>query len=104
MGIEQRIEELENLTKQLNDKVEYLEEVNHDKWVTAKELSEIMNCSLNNVYIKIRSGEIYATDKLGSIPRIPLSQFYINKKGEEKTTIKPRNNQKVLTMKERVFG
>jgi hypothetical protein len=101
MCIEDRIEELENKTKQLTDKVQYLETVNQDKWVSAKELSEIMGCSLNNIYIKIRKGEIYATNKLGSMPRIPMSQFYKN------TTV-IRNvteiNNRPISMKEKVFG
>lgn len=104
MGIEQRIEELENLTRYLNDKVEYLESVNNDKWVTAKELSEIMNCSLNNIYIKIRAGEIFATDKLGSIPRIPLSQFYISKIDGKEKIITKRKKSNELSLKEKVFG
>lgn len=33
------------------------------------------------MYIKIRSGDIYATTKLGSILRIPMSRF--NEKLEE---------------------
>jgi hypothetical protein len=102
MCIEERIEELENLTKAMTEKIEYLESVNHDKWVSVKELADIMGCSANNIYIKIRSGEIYATFKLGSIPRIPLSQFY---QPDRKALVQNKKNSvKELSIKEKVFG
>ena len=108
MYLEERIEKLEEPVKELSDKVEHLESVNHDKWVSAKELSMLMGCSTNNIYIKIRSGEIYATKKLGALPRIPLSQFY-EQEQEKPITVreKPQAKQKPqreLTMKEIVFG
>lgn len=83
----------------LEERVERLEEqvTNKEEWVTPKELSEIMKCSTNNIYIKIRKGDIYATDKLGSILRIPMSQFYNEK--EEVEAIK-----EAKSIKERVFG
>lgn len=49
MGIEECIEELEKLTKKLSVKISYLENVNNDKWVSAKGLAEIMGCSTNNI-------------------------------------------------------
>lgn len=98
LGIEERIERLEkhceNLLKQAEDTKE-------ERWVTPSELAEIMNCSTNNIYIKIRKGEIYATDKLGSIKRIPMSQFYQNGK---KPIKKESNPNKELSIKELVFG
>jgi excisionase family DNA binding protein len=102
MHIEERIEELEKLTKLLNEKIEYLESMNQDKWVSVKELAEIMGCSVNNIYIKIREGKIFATDKFGSTPRIPLSQFYNDKKVKEKVVEK--TGRKDMSMKEKVFG
>lgn len=83
----------------LEERIKRLEEqaTNKEEWVTPKELSEIMKCSTNNVYIKIRKGDIYATDKLGSILRIPMSQFYNEK--EEVEAIK-----EAKSIKERVFG
>ena len=79
MGIEEHIKQLEETVKQLTEKVKFMETQYKDRWVSAKELAEIMGCSTNNVYIKIRTGEIYATKKLGAIPRIPMSQFYKEK-------------------------
>lgn len=100
MGIEERIEKLEQLTEEMADKINYLEFRNNDKWVSAKELAQIMGCSVNNVYIKIRAGEIYATSKLGSIPRIPMSQFYKN----ESVKLEPKKVNENLSIKEKVFG
>lgn len=87
----------------LEERIKRLEEqaTNREEWVTPKELSEIMKCSTNNIYIKIRKGEIYATDKLGSIKRIPMSQFYQNGK---KPIKKESNPNKELSIKELVFG
>lgn len=99
MGIEERIERLEQLTEQMEDRINYLESKNNDKWVSAKELAQIMGCSVNNVYIKIRAGEIYSTNKLGSIQRIPMSQFYKN----ESVKSEPKNSNENLTIKKKVF-
>lgn len=105
MGIEERIENLEIQNEELRSKVEYLEHRNEERFVTAKELAAIMNCSVNNVYIKIRSGEIFATDKLGSIPRIPMSQFYQNNPKEKKLRKNVQaKDEKSKSMKELVFG
>ena len=60
MGLETRIMELE--TKR---QIEY---------VTPKELSLILDCSLNNIYIKIRQGRIKAIH-IGRSYRIPMNQF-----------------------------
>lgn len=94
MHIEERLDELEKQVKNLTDKVAHLE--HEEKWVSAKELSEIMGCSVNNIYIRIRSGEIYASRKLGS-PRIPLSQFY---KTEEPVKLESSITK---SLKERIF-
>lgn len=97
MYLEDRVTRLEELTNYLIEKMDHNR---NDKWVTPKELSKIMNCSVNNIYIKIRSGEIYATDKLGSILRIPLSQFY--KKEDSKTN--ERVKSEIEQLKEKIFG
>ena len=105
MYIEERLELLELQNKELREKLEDLMSKQKERFVTAKELSEIMNCSVNNIYVKIRSGEIFATDKLGSIPRIPMSQFYENnpkEKNEKKKVQEKKEEQK--SMKELVFG
>ncbi len=94
MYLEERINKLEKQIQILTDKVAHLE--HEEKWVSAKELSEIMNCSVNNIYIRIRSGEIFASRQLGS-PRIPLSQFY-NKEEPEKL-----KSEKLRSDMDRVF-
>jgi len=95
MHLEERIEKLERTIEMLT---EQLRQTNKERWVTPAELAEIMQCSVNNIYIKIRSGEIYATEKLGNIKRIPMSQFY----NQEKPT--PQAKKTVNTIREKVFG
>lgn len=101
MYLEDRVNELEKQVKELTDKVAHLESVNNDKWVSAKELAEIMGCSVNNIYIRIRSGEIYASRKLGS-PKIPLSQFYYE--GEMIAEDQDEYNRELNEIRERIFG
>ncbi len=91
MYVEQRIEELERQVSELSDKVKNLEMIGNERWLSAKEIAELMNCSVNNIYIRIRSGEIYATRILGS-PRIPISQFYKQSVGKDDTK-KVRNRE-----------
>ena len=93
MSIEDQIKELAGKVEELTDKVARLER--EEKWVSVKELAEIMGCSTNNIYIRARSGEIYASRKLGS-PRIPLSQFY-------KSNIPSKEDPKKKSLKERIF-
>lgn len=100
MSTEERMALLEERFNELDKKCRQLELQNNDRWVTPKELSEIMKCSLNNVYIKLRAGEIYSTKKFGSIVRIPMSQFY--NMSNQDITVKPV--KKELSMKEIVFG
>ena len=94
MSIEERIERLEMAIATLTEQINATQK---EQWVTPQELAQIMNCSVNNIYLKIRSGEIYATGKLGAIKRIPMSQFY---KNETKEELKPREK----TMREKIFG
>ena len=96
MHIEDQLEELQETVDQLTEKVAHLEQVNNDKWLSVKELSEIMGVSTNTIYIKIRSGEIYASRKLGS-PKIPISQFYETKKPE------PKKPEPKKSLQERIF-
>ena len=94
MSIEERIERLEMAIATLTEQINATQK---EQWVTPQELAKIMNCSVNNIYLKIRSGEIYATGKLGAIKRIPMSKFY---KNETKEELKPREK----TMREKIFG
>lgn len=71
-------EELQALQKEIaaiKDEMAQMKAIHQDRFVTPAELAEIMQCAPNTVYVKIRSGEIYATRKAGD-PRIPMSQFY----------------------------
>lgn len=99
MGIEERISELEIRNNELQSRVNYLESRGNDRFVSAKELAAMMGCSRNNVYLKIRNGNIFATKKLGDIPRIPLSQFYeedMESKPKRRKVIKKEKKEKSL--------
>lgn len=103
-------EELKKYLFDLTERVSRLETSNSEKWVTVKELAEIMNCTENTIYRKIRSGTISGTRQTGEI-RIPMSQFYEtgkvgNDQPEKKEfQIKPRQvARRERTMKELVFG
>lgn len=104
MHIEERLNLLEEQNRILAERIEELERKEKpEEFVTPKQLAETMNCSTNTVYIKIRSGEIEAV-KIGSCPKIPMSQFY--KKKETEPERKKRNFKKseVRSMKDAVFG
>lgn len=97
MYVEENIEALNQAVEDLTNKVTDLEQRGNEEWVSAKDLAKIMGCSANTVYIKIRSGEIYASRLLGS-PKIPMSQFY-------ETVASPiEKPKKQLSIKDRIFG
>lgn len=102
MYIEERLEQLEKENTELRSRVETLERKGGDIFVSTKELAEIMHCTINTIYRKIRSGEIFVTRKAGEI-KIPMSQF----QEPEKIVHIPKQRKKEereLTLKERVFG
>lgn len=103
MGIEERIEQLETICSDLIEKLEYAEAKYCDRFVSSKELAKIMGCSTNNIYLKVRNGDIFATKKLGSNRRIPLSQFYINEDEPIKKRKQPKKVKENVTMQERIF-
>lgn len=104
MCIEDKIDLLEQQVKQLQTQLAKLEAQRNDKYVTPKQLAEIMNCSVNNIYVKIRSGEILA-DRSTGLPRIPMSQFVGQASEVAETPPKPKKkNEQPKTMKEMVFG
>lgn len=72
MTIQERISKLELENKELKEYVDMLAVV--ERFVTPSELSEILKCSKNHIYIQIRKGIIQAVT-LGSAIRIPMSQF-----------------------------
>ncbi len=100
-------EEIKKYLSDLSDRVCRLETSAPEKWVTVKELAEIMSCPENTIYRKIRSGAISATRQTGEI-RIPMSQFYGAGQGEterdEYQIRKPRRRQREMTMEEMIFG
>lgn len=100
-------EELKKYLSDLADRVARLETSSPEKWVTVKELSEIMSCPENTIYRKIRSGAISATRQTGEI-RIPMSQFYGACHGDAEDNDfkirKPRRGQRDRTMEEIIFG
>lgn len=109
MYLEERVEHLEKENLDLRKRIESLEINGMDRFVSAGELAEIMGCSVNTVYVKIREGTIEATRRTGD-HRIPMSQFYRKKEGKdgkEDKTVKIRQYQKKETpkdIKSLVFG
>jgi hypothetical protein len=103
MYLEERVSQLEEQNKMLMLQLERLEKGGLTRFVSVKELAEIMHCSVQNVHRKIRNGEIQATRKLGD-PRIPMSQFM---DADNSQTLKCRQvpkPKKAVGMAEQVFG
>ena len=69
MMIEERIEKLEMENQALKDRIAALENNQTPQYVTIGELAEIMQCSRQNIYQKIRTGNILATRKLWNLFR-----------------------------------
>jgi len=69
------IQEIFKRVESLNDEILKIQARERERFVTSAELAEIMGCTRKTICLKIQSGEIYATRKLGD-PRIPMSQFY----------------------------
>ena len=112
MGIEDRLNRLEEENAALKDRVAYLEAVGLDEFLSPKAIAAKMHCSLTTVHNYIKSGRIQATRKLGDW-RIPTSQFYREDSetmitgGESELMIRPqkkRGPEKEATMKDIVFG
>ncbi len=97
MYLEEKVEYLYTKIAELSQRMDSLQR--EEKWVSVKELAKIMGISPNTIYIKVRSGEIYASKKFGA-PRIPLSQFYQDKSVEEKV----KKLEAPSTLKERIFA
>lgn len=101
----EQIKELQTENKKLAEKIQYVESKKSERFVTVKELAEVMKCTERTVLRKIAEKEIYATRKLGN-PRIPLNQFY-EKEPVEILKRKPGNLRKVSggeSMEELIFG
>ena len=75
MYLEERVGLMEKEVEGLKEKILSQTAKSDDRFVSPMELAEIMGCSRTTISNKIKSGEIYATRKLGD-PRIPMSQFY----------------------------
>lgn len=112
MGIEERLNHLEEENAALKDRVAYLEAVGLDEFLPPKAIAEKMHCSLSTVHNYIKSGRIQATRKLGDW-RIPTSQFYREDSDStpgivaSESMIRPQRRKKPdkeATMKEIVFG
>lgn len=112
MGIEERLNRLEEENAALKDRVAYLEAVGLDEFLPPKAIAVKMHCSLSTVHNYIKSGRIQATRKLGDW-RIPTSQFYREDSEaaipdvEFESMIRSRKKktlEKEATMKDIVFG
>lgn len=112
MMLEERVEVLEAENQKLREEVEQIKRVGSDRFVTVKELAEIMQCARPTVYRMIRDGKIYASRKTGD-PRIPMSQFY----GDDPDKLIQRhydylsqpqksraNPKRECTLKDQIFG
>lgn len=97
MYMEEKIEDLYTKVTEINRRMDNLQR--EEKWVSVKELAQIMGISPNTIYIKVRSGEIYASKKFGA-PRIPLSQFYQDKSIDEKV----KKLEAPSSLKDRIFA
>lgn len=76
MTLEEKIEFgfLKQKYSLLEMRITAFENTSTQEYATPKELAKILNCSLNNIYIKIRQGRITVVP-LGRSYRIPMSQF-----------------------------
>lgn len=97
MYIEEMIKDLYEKVAEINQRMDSLQR--EEKWVSVKELAKIMGISPNTIYVKVRSGEIYASKKFGA-PRIPLSQFYQDKSVGEKI----KKMEAPSSLKDRIFA
>lgn len=99
------IQEIFKRVESLNDEILQIQAREQERFVTSEELAEIMQCTKQTVHNKLKSGDIYATRKLGD-PRIPMSQFY-KSDPIDLLNRKPEKMRKVSggeSMKELVFG
>lgn len=69
------LQDLQKEIENIKDELAQMRAREQDQFVTSTKLAEIMGCTRKTICLKIQSGEIYATRKLGD-PRIPMSQFY----------------------------
>ena len=95
MYLEERLERLEEENEELKNRIKTLERKGADRFVTVGELAEMMGCSCNTIYCKIRTGEIESTRKTGD-HRIPMSQFY--KEQPKITKIKKEQKQDLKSL------
>lgn len=103
MYIEEQIKAIQEENKILKAEIEQLKKYGTVRYVTPKELAELMNCSLQNVHNKIRNGSIQVTRKLGA-PRIPMNQFLEADNIIEFPKARKRREEKEPTMAEQIFG
>lgn len=104
MGIEERLNRLEAENETLKEKVERLEHHYGGEFVSPERLAQIMDCNVQSIYRKIRSGKILADKKVSGY-RIPMNQFYPSE--PDNVTTKRRRSadlQKKTTIQEMVFG
>lgn len=97
MYLEEKIEDLYTRIEEVSQRMDSLQR--EERWVSVKELAKIMGISPNTIYIRVRSGEIYASKKFGA-PRIPLSQFYQDKSVGEKI----KKMEAPSSLKDRIFA
>lgn len=76
MYLEERVDLLEELCKNLIRQIQTLQVKGNDEYLTPLELAKRLHVSQNTIYIWIKEGRIKTLKNLGTAYRIPMSQFY----------------------------
>ncbi len=102
--LEQRVEALEKENEIIRQELDELRARGTERFVTVKQLAEVMNVSVSQVHRKVKNGEIRSTRKLGDV-RIPMSQFMEAETPAGVIRLVPREEKKKeLSIKEQIFG
>lgn len=83
MYLEERVESLEKLCKELSNHILMLEARGKDEILTPAEFSKRIKVNQNTVYCWIREGKIKTLANIGTALRIPMSQFYEDESDSE---------------------
>lgn len=101
MYLEERVAALETENRMLQERLEQIEQYSTTRFVSISELAVLMGCTPQNIYKKIKAGQIKVTRKLGD-PRIPMSQFLEDLEGGN--IIKPKKEPAENSMARQIFG
>lgn len=100
MYLEQKVELLEKMIDEMQQKITYLEVKGTEQILTPEEFSKLFKINQNTVYCWIREGRIKILPNLGTAKRIPMSQFYeTSDNGNSPKTKKKKSDQKMDDLK-----